>query len=125
MKAPTDYSHVIIIKRHVSVINFSRTNERMVAIKQRPENRISQPLIGEDYQCCGENRHKCLTSYGFVVYFKYSYFIINTSYHDIAVINISERALHYLFLLNNLFTRSHKLVCGCLHASWLITGLHS
>jgi len=28
--------------------------ERMVATKQRPENSISQPLIGEDYQCCGE-----------------------------------------------------------------------
>jgi len=24
----------------------------MVAIKQRLDNSISQPLIGEDYQCC-------------------------------------------------------------------------
>ena len=38
-----------------SVINLNRTKERMVAIKQIPENNISQPLIGEDYQCCGES----------------------------------------------------------------------
>jgi len=50
--------------------------------------------------------------------------VYSTSHHDIAVINLSERALHYLFLLSNLFMRSHKLVCGCLQASWLITGLY-
>ena len=63
--------------------------------------------------------------YGFVAYFRHFYFVISTSYHDIAVINLSERALHHLFLLSDLFTWSYKLVCGCLPASWLITGLYS
>jgi len=32
-----------------------------------------------------------------MAYFRYSYFVINTSYHDIAAINSSERELHICF----------------------------
>jgi len=95
----------------------------MVAIKQRLENSISQPLIGKDYQCCGQSP-KVLDFVWICGILQVLLLCYKTSYHDIAVINLSEKAPHYLFLLSNLFTQSHKLVCGCLQASWLITGLY-
>ena len=74
-------------------------------------NSIRQPLIGKDLLIPCKRK----TSYRFVAYF---YFVINTFYHSIAVIILSERALWCLFLLSKLFL--FVVICrllgsGCLH----------
>ena len=86
---------------------------------------FSQPLIGEDAPMLWwitVNTRFCkdlwLTSGTFTLF-------LNTSYINIMiplVINLSERAL---LSSRNLFTWSHKLVCGYIQASRLITELHS